>query len=70
MTHSQAPAPVCRVLQFTDSHLLADPEKVFLGIRPLETFDAVIKLTYEKSKTDALSILCNRLSALIKVALY
>jgi len=33
-----------RVLQFTDSHLLADPDGRFLGLRPAQTLDAVIRL--------------------------
>ena len=70
MTHSQAPAPaptptpapVCRVLQFTDSHLLADRNKVFLGIRPWETLDAVIELAFAQHPDPDLILLTGDLA--------
>ena len=62
MTHSQASPPVCRVLQFTDSHLLADPNKVFLGIRPAETLDAVVELAFREHPDPDLILLTGDLA--------
>lgn len=52
----------CRVLQFTDSHLLGDPDGSFLGIQPLKTLDAVIALAAEKHPDPDLILLTGDLS--------
>ena len=54
--------PTCRVLQFTDSHLLADPDGSFLGIQPLQTLDAVIDLAAQQHPDPDLILLTGDLS--------
>lgn len=70
MTHSQTPPSVCRVLQFTDSHLLADPGKPFLGIRPVDTLDAVIELAFRNHPNPDLILLTGDLSQDASIAAY
>ena len=70
MTHSQASPLVCRVLQFTDSHLLSDPDKVFLGIRPAETLDAVVDLAFREYPDPDLILLTGDLAQDGAVATY
>ena len=62
MSNSQTSAPVSRVLQFTDSHLLADPQGTFLGIQPLQTLDAVIALAAQRHPDPDLILLTGDLS--------
>lgn len=65
MSNSETPPPeshACRVLQFTDSHLLGDPNSSFLGIQPLQTLDAVIALAADKHPSPDLILLTGDLS--------
>jgi len=62
MSNSETTPPACRVLQFTDSHLLAAPDGSFLGIRPLQTLDAVIELAAQQHPDPDLILLTGDLS--------
>lgn len=70
MNHSAAPPSACRILQFTDSHLLADPDKTFLGIRPVETLDAVMELAFASHPSPDLILLTGDLSQDASITAY
>lgn len=62
MTPSPSSSSACRVLQLTDCHLLGDPQGRFLGIRPLETLDAVMAMALENRPPPDLVLLTGDLS--------
>lgn len=62
MTASTPPGNICRLLQLTDCHLLADPEGNFLGINPLATLDAVMALALQQHPDPDLVLLTGDLS--------
>lgn len=70
MNQSPDSPPACRVLQFTDSHLLGEPSKTFLGIEPVKTLDAVIELAFRSRPDPDLVLLTGDLSQDSSIAAY